>query len=624
MAGATAAIAAELAEIRRRLAEAAPGHAEIFMLGQRILAAGTKLAEGSQPDDDVAGLPIQRVAVVGSSTVDLLARAIACGILQEGFCPILYQAPFGAYIQEILDPSSGLHRFRPELVVIATDWRDIVEPLPVGATAEEAERATDEKVMLFRQLWDVIQEQSQARIVQHVVVPPNHRFRGLAERLAPASAANQVRRLNERLLAAGSAGVHWVELDRLADEIGSRQWSSERFFHTAKLSFDPRFLPDYLAYFRGAWRAAFARGKKVLALDLDNTLWGGVIGDDGLEGIMLGPGSPSGEAFAGWQDYLKGLRARGVILAVCSKNAPEIAAAAFGHPHAVLRRDDFAAFECSWDDKVVGLQRVAKALNVGIDSIVFADDNPAECALVARELAEVAAVHLGTDPTQFIETLERGHWFDLARYTVEDLGRGEAYAARRQAEEEKLRAPDIESYLRSLKMIGRLYRPGMADLERLAQLEQKTNQFNLTTKRYSDAAIRAYLAREDVIVLAFRLSDRFGDHGLVSSLIAIHEDDKVRIDSWLMSCRIFSRTAEQFIMQRLTELARARGARLIAGEYLPTAKNGVVADLYARLGFSPSTSDGHHWQRALGAAEAEALPSAIAEPAEAELATAGD
>jgi len=254
----------------------------------------------------------------------------------------------------------------------------------------------------------------------------------------------------------------------------------------------------------------------------------------------------------------------------------------------VLRREDFAAFECSWNDKAGGLRRIARALNLGLDSFVFADDNPVECALVRQELPEVAVVELGADPAQFVELFDAGCWFDLPAYTSDDLGRAAAYTARAAALAEQESATDIDAYLASLAMTGRLYRPEEADIARVAQLELKTNQFNLTTRRYAEAAIRDFMAREDALVLAFRLADRFGDHGLVSTLIAFHEGDALRIDSWLMSCRVFARSAEQYILRGVIAEALARGAARLVGEYQPTAKNDVVAGLYSKLGFTPS------------------------------------
>ncbi len=403
----------------------------IFQTGDRILAATANSV--GDPAAISAALPLQRVAVLGSVTIDYLSRAVACGILIEGTAPTLYQAPFGTYIQEVLDPTSPLHGFAPHLAVIAPDWRDLIAPLPIGASAADVDAALGAKAHLFAMLWDRLTAKG-VKIIQHTLVPPAARYCGMAERLAPAGPANQIRRLNEKLFAAGRGRVHWVDMESFANEIGGRQFGASRFWHAAKLDFDQRWLPDYLLLFRAAWRAANAKAKKALVLDLDNTLWGGVIGDDGVDGIALGPGSTTGEAFVEWQAYVKGLGERGIVLAVCSKNSPDIAAIGFTSPHSVLKRADFAAFECSWNDKAGGLKRVAKHLNLGNDSFGFADDNLAECELVRQELPEVAVVHLGADPTQFIEKLDAGHWLDLPLTTPPrtwDVGQPTPRAPRR-------------------------------------------------------------------------------------------------------------------------------------------------------------------------------------------------
>jgi FkbH-like protein len=593
--------AAFLADLRQGFGGKSPTLPTIFQTGDRIEAASAEMV----PE----GLPTQRVAVLGALTIDYLRRAVACGILLEGVFPVVYQAPFGAYAQEVLDPGSALHAFKPELVVIATHWRDLVADLPIGCPAAEVDSALEAKVGLFRALWTRLAAAG-VKIVQHLTVPPPHRYRGVAERTAPASPSNQIRRLNDRLVEAGAGLVTWIDMEALATETGTGRFSPSKFYYSARLEHDQRWLPDYLPAFQAAWRTANARAKKVLVLDLDNTLWGGVIGDDGVEGIKLGSASPAGEAFADWQRYIKGLSERGVVLAVCSKNDPTIAATGFAHPDAVLKRDDFAAFECSWSDKAGGLKRIARTLNVGIDSFVFCDDNPAECELVRQELPEVAVVHMGTDPASFIDLFDAGHWFDMQAYTSEDLGRAQAYIARAAALAEQAGATDIGLYLAGLEMKGRLYRPEEADIARVAQLELKTNQFNVTTRRYGEAQIRGFMDRNDAVVLAFRLADRFGDHGLTSTLVAFREDDAMRIDSWLMSCRIFSRSAEPFILKGLTDIARGMGAKRLIGEYRATAKNDVVADLYPRLGFSPR-EDGLY-ERAIGDA-AEELVTYIAE-----------
>jgi FkbH-like protein len=566
---------------------------DIFQFGGRL----SDVVKTHQRKD----IPVQRMAILGATTTDYLTHAITCALAQEGVLAAVHQAPFGSYVQEVIDQKSGLYSFQPGIVVLAMDWHDLVVDLAIDAPLAEVESALASKVDLLRNLWDILERRLNARIIQHTLVPPPERFRGIAERLSPASIANQIRFLNDQLLEAGIGRVHWIDIEALAYRIGTQNWSARQFYYSGRFGFDQRLLPHYLPLFRAAWRAACGHAKKVLVLDLDDTLWGGIIGDDGLDGISLGPASPKGEAFEDWQRYLKALSHRGVILAVCSKNSPEVASSGLKHSHSVLKRNDFAAFECSWNDKIQGLHRLAQSLGLGMDSFVFADDNPAECDLIRRTLPEVGVVHLGSDPAFFIERLDSGCWFDLQHYTAEDVGRASAYAARQVAVEERAQFTDIPAYLASLQMVGCLARPEERDIARIAQLEQKTNQFNLTTRRYSENAIRAFLYRNDAIVLTLRLADRFGDHGLVSTMIAVQQGDSLTIDSWTMSCRIFSRSAEQFIMCGLIDLARARGVKLVKGVYERTQKNGVVADLYTRLGFSCSP-DRVFWYRPVNSA----------------------
>lgn len=593
-----------LASVRERLAVARPPLPELMACATDIAALAAEAA--------ASGAAVRRVALAADLTPDLLRQAIACAIAQDGELALVHAAPYGVMRQACLDGASALHAFEPDVVVLVPDWRQTLEPLPLEADAEAVAADTARQVQVFEAIWSALEARG-CRIVQHLLVPPATQWRGMADRRSPASDARRVQALNDALIDAGAGRVTWLEADRLATSVGLAAWSAPRFFHAGKLGFDPRFLPDYLPWFRGAWRAVTGRTRKLLVLDLDDTLWGGTIGDDGLDGIALGPAhGGKGEAFAAWQRHLAGLAQRGVVLAVCSKNAPEIAATGFGHADSALRREDFAAFVCSWDDKATGLRRIAQELNLGLDAAVFVDDNPAERALVQQLLPEVAVVDIGVDPAQFVERLEAGHWFDQQAYTEVDHGRNAAYAALRQARAAETSSADMGSYLAGLAMQGRASPALAPDLPRLAQMELKTNQFNLTTRRYTQAQLAAQMQQADRFVLAFHLKDRFGDHGLVGSLLAVREADALRIDSWLLSCRVFSRTAETFILRALVLWAREQGASTLVGEYRATARNAVVADLYARLGFAALSDDGRWWQRELSA-PLDDLTSAIAE-----------
>ena len=476
--------------------------------------------------------PSLRVAVLGSLTTDFIAAAIACGVLQERAIPVLYNAPFGVYVQEILDPDSMLYKFRPDIVVIAPDAREAISDLPIGSSRTAVDEEIDGKVAHFTALWKLIAERTHAGIIQHLLVPQNEVYCGLAERRMPAAPANQIRVLNDRLIEAAGSKIAWVELDRLAEMHGLGNWNASRFYFNAKLPFDPQYLPAYLNLFRSSLRLVQGRTKKVLALDLDNTLWGGVIGDDGVAGILLGPDTHAGEAFTALGRYVRDLASRGVILAACSKNDPSLATEAFSHDHSPLKREDFSAFEVSWGDKATGLREIARALNVGIDSIVFADDNPFECDLVREVLPEVEVVELGADPSAFIGLLDAQHWFDISNYTGEDLKRTESYRGRVEADRERQASADIGAYLAGLQMTGVLSIANRAEVERLAQMEKKTNQFNTTTRRYSVDDIGRFIDDPSALVLGFRLRDRHADHGLVSSLIGFWTEDTLEIDSW--------------------------------------------------------------------------------------------
>lgn len=548
-----------------------------------------------------------RLAVVGSCTTRSVANAAACVLLRDGATPILYEGPFAAFRQEILDPASGLHGFAPDAVLLAVDASGLQHMPSAAMPAEAVEQALQREVDGFARLWEAVAD---CRVLQHVICEPEETYRGPAEARLDWSPLSFVRRLNQRLQEDAPPHVRWLDVDWLAGHVGRRNWRDPRMHYHARVAFDPRFLPDYAALFAGAWSLLQARARKVLVLDLDNTLWGGTVGDDGLEGIRLGPGTAEGEAYRDFCLYVRGLRERGVILAVCSRNDPAVARAVFErHPAMPLRLEHFAAFACSWDDKPRMLLGIAEALNLHPSSMVLVDDNPAECELVRQQLPEVATVCLPDDPALFRRHLDEQRLFDQWRLSDADIQRGISYAALRQAEESRGAATHLDAYLDSLRMVADCRAATDSDLLRLAQLEGKTNQFNLTTRRYGEAQLRAWMERPDGLVLRLSLADRFADHGVVALLVAVHEGDAVRIDDWLMSCRVFSRTVEHLMLSYVAAWARERGARRLVGEYRATDRNGVVADLYANFGFIPCEAG---WEIELS--EGTAWPSKVSAP----------
>lgn len=560
-------------------------YTKIFPSLIEILSIGTNVVNGNVTTLDTSHFNELKVHIMGSTTTDMLARAIGVGCLQEKILPHITQSLYGSYIQDVLNPSSELYAIKPDIIVISSDLDSLVTDLPANSSQEDVNLIIDKKANQILSLWNRITKDCGSKIIHHFPPPPFYRVSGIAEQYLPASYQNQLKQLLKRLWESEKVGVQIIDFGQFALENGLLKSFAPRSWYSAKLPIENNVLPIYVPLFRSALRSVTNAAKKVLVLDLDNTLWGGVIGDDGVEGIKIGSGDAVSEAFAAFQKYVKLLANRGVILAVCSKNNPEIAKMGFDKEGSILQVNDFAVFEASWNDKASGLRKIAKQLNVGLDSFVFVDDNPVECNLIRQELPEVAVVNVIDDPADFIYQVEQGYWFQFQKYSNDDFARTEAYASRAAALLEQEEALDLTSYLKSLNMIGSVQRPTEEQIERFVQLGQKTNQFNLLTQRFDEQTVRRFLSKEDNIIIASSLKDKFGDHGLVSTFIAEKNEDNLNIVEWTMSCRVFSRTFEEYIMNAVLEEAKQKNIKTIIGKYSPTKKNAVVADLYDRLGF---------------------------------------
>jgi FkbH-like protein len=406
----------------------------------------------------------------------------------------------------------------------------------------------------------------------------------------PASPTRLVTCLNDTLAAAAAEeGVLLVDVARRSQLDGLDAWYDVTRWLQAKQEIAPGVAPLFGELVVRTIAARLGMARKCLVLDLDNTLWGGVIGEDGLEGVVLGQGSASGEAHLQLQHYARALRERGVLLAVCSKNEAAIAESAFQHhPEMVLRRSDFASFVANWSDKADNLRKIAKELNIGLDSLVFVDDNPAERARIREALPMVAVPEMPHDPAYYVRVLAEAGYFDAASLTAEDIERAGQYAANAEREELREQSDSLEGFLRNLEMSANCgtFEPG--DLPRITQLINKTNQFNTTTKRYSLKEVKAIMSAPENITLQFRLFDRLGDNGLVSTIIILPVGNGVfEIDNWVMSCRVFGRGLEYEAMNTAVDAVRKRGGCRLKATYIPTAKNGVIKDLFSRLGFEP-------------------------------------
>jgi FkbH-like protein len=454
------------------------------------------------------------------------------------------------------------------------------------------------------------------QIIQNNFDAPPWRTFGNLEMSQTGALGNFIDRVNRELSARAPRWVSIHDLDGLAAAIGRWNWGDERFFHLAKLPCAPEHLTRYAHNVAALISARLGRSRKCLVLDLDNTLWGGVIGDDGLAGINIGQGDAIGESYVAFQRYAKALGERGVILAVCSKNEEANAREPFEkHSEMVLRLGDISCFVANWEDKAANLRRIARELNIGLDSLVFVDDNPAERSLVRRLLPEVAVPEIPADPAEYVRAVEQYRYFEVVSLSNEDFRRTEYYRANAQRQQTASNVTDLDEFLRSLEMRGWIGPIGEVELDRSVQLIGKSNQFNLTTRRHSAADIQRMLASPDWVTRVVKLVDRFGDNGLISVLLAHEQDDALAIDTWLMSCRVLKRGVEHLLLNNLVIAARERGLKRLTGEFIPTAKNVIVKNHYADLGFTKVEADGDGrslWELPIGP-EWTPLPHHISE-----------
>jgi FkbH-like protein len=525
-----------------------------------------------------------RLAMIGNATFDFILPVVKTVAFANAIELDTYNGAYNQHVQEVLDQSSGLHMFQPEVVIIATDWRWLALP----EEAAEPDAMLAQKLSDIEQIWGALSSLLRCHIIQHnFAVPEIAAYGSLSGRLARGR-ANLIRRLNLELFerAASRTDVTILDLDEVASLIGKRTWDEARMWIAAKQYPAVEAIGLLASHQVALLRAVLGLNSKCLVLDLDNTLWGGVIGEDGLHGIRLG-GSAEGEAYAGFQRYVKSLRDRGVILAVCSKNNEADAKLPFQeHPEMVLRLEDISVFVTNWQPKTENLRAIANMLNIGIDSMVLVDDNPAEREQVRRGVPEIEVPEMPSDPAFYVETLHRELYFEALTLTAEDARRAESYRANVDRDLLQQSSASLDEFLAGLQMRIELRSFDQPNLPRIAQLINKTNQFNLTTRRMTAEQVQTFAADHENYTQFLHLRDRFGESGLVGVLMASPQGDALSIGLWLISCRVLGRQVEDAMLAAVWNFARASGYKALLGHYAPTAKNRQVADLYDRMGFT--------------------------------------
>lgn len=528
-----------------------------------------------------------KLAVLGSYTTDQLVDLVRLVAARRGISVELYQAGFGLYQQEVLDNESGLYAFGPDLVLLALHEGQVMLP----GFSDDPEGEVEAEVARWTSFWGRIRSGPGGKVIQtNFVSRPEDPFGHISARL-PGTRRSMMTRLNMRLGEEAGNEVVILDCEYLASVCGRKTWFDDRYWYRSKQAVGFDALPSMARSLVALISAELGLSRKCLVLDLDGTLWGGVVGEVGYQGIKIGHG-PDGEAFAAFQEYILSLKDRGIVLAVSSKNDEATAKEPFQHhPDMRLTIDDFAMFIANWEPKPDNLKRIARGLDLGTDALVFVDDGPNEREAVRQALPEVDVLVIPEDPAHYIHALAAYPYFETSSFTTDDARRAEQYRTRAQAAELEAQASTLEDFWEDLEMRATIGEIDEFRMPRVVQLIGKTNQFNLTAKRYGWDDVESLVADDNNIHFYVELSDRLGDHGLVAVVICRRIGDRMEIDTLLMSCRVIGRSLEAMILSEVTSRARDKGCTKVQGVYRKTAKNGLVADLYPRFGFEQEAED---------------------------------
>lgn len=545
------------------------------LLLQKLAKTLSKTTQQSTPEKRIT-----KVAVCGGFMTKFLLEILPLFFLHRGLRTTFYESEYGTFHQDILNENSRLADFCPDLVLLVPTHRDLRFP----PTQSISQAKFDENLKQEVEYWNNLIKKINSPVIFFTFDPPPIRPLAEADGLKRGGFLNYVRAVNCRLCNESSGNIHFIDTERLSAAVGLDYWHDQRLFHLAKQPISMDALPLTANSIAALASALMGTARKVLVLDLDNTLWGGVLGDEGLEGIAIGPETAEGEAFATFQKYVKNLSERGIILAVCSKNDKTIALKPFKrHSGMVLEEDDFAVFIANYRDKASNLRDIASRLNVGLDSIVFADDSKVECELVKKEIPEIWTLELLGDPSDFPALIDHFLPFPVGNLTKEDFTRNNTYKDLVEINNQLETTTNLDAFLSDLQSDAIIENIRDDTITRITQLLAKTNQFKLNPTLYS----KDELKRTALDVIAIRLKDRLQDYGIIS--VVVFETDSLHnvlnICNWVMSCRVFSRRIEFLIMEQLTNIALERGLNEIQLQYIPSDKNSLLADLLPELGF---------------------------------------
>lgn len=536
-----------------------------------------------------------KIAVLGGSTTHDIVTTLELFLLNAGIAPVFYESEYAMYWQDVMFDNPELVEFAPDLIFIHTSFRNIKGLPTVRNTKEEVDILLEQTVQHYELMWTRIEEKYHCPVIQNNFEAPFYRLLGNKDVVDYRGAGNFVHRLNEKFYEYAQTHNNFYinDINYMSACYGLQKWSDPFYWHMYKYALAVPAIPEFAYNLANIIKAIYGKNKKALVLDLDNTLWGGIVGDDGADGIEIGQETSVAQLYSEFQSYIKAHKDLGVVLTVNSKNEEENALAGLNRPDSVLKPDDFVVIKANWEPKDRNLTAIAVELNLGADSMVFVDDNPAERHIVSEMVKGAAVPEIGA-PEQYIQRIDRSGYFEVINLSEDDLKRNEMYMENAKRSRLQASFADYTEYLLSLEMKAEIMPFSPVYMSRIAQLTNKSNQFNLTTKRCSQAELEAWAADENYITLYGKLEDKFGDNGVVSVVFGhmdVADKSVFHLDLWLMSCRVLKRDMEFAMMDVLTEKCLERGVSSIYGYYYPTAKNKMVKDFYGLQGFEKMSED---------------------------------
>ncbi len=544
---------------------------------------------------DYTGLSPLRLALLGDTATQFLGQALRGAGYAEGYDLKLWEADFNQVERQVFDPGSELYEYNPDIIIIFQSSHKLL-----GAynklNAETYSSLAESRLQMVNSMYQQLKQSLKAKIIYYNYTEINDAVFGNYANKVTSSFLYQLRKLNVGLmeLAASNPDFFICDISTIQNQVGKANFFQSSIYINTEMVLSIDALPEVASKTLDIIKALNGKFKKCVILDLDNTTWGGIIGDDGLENIQVGS-LGIGKAFSEFQYWIKKLQRRGIIVAVCSKNTESIAKEPFEkHPDMVLRLADIAVFVANWETKVDNIRHIQSILNIGFDSMVFLDDNPFERNIVRENISGITVPELPEDPAEYLEYLYSLNLFETISFSGEDAERTRQYQVEAERSVLQKSFASEDEFLQSLEMVSIVEPFTKFNTPRVAQLSQRSNQFNLRTVRYTEADIESIAGNSNYTPFTFTLQDKFGDNGLICIIILNKQSaDTLFIETWLMSCRVLKRGMEDFTLNTIATFAKENGFTYLLGEYIPTAKNEMVKDHYKKLGF---TEEGNYWK----------------------------